>query len=414
MKILLTSATIIDASSSHHLTTQDILIENGQILKIGNLADLPADKIMSGLYVSQGWFDSSVSFGEPGYEERETLENGLRTSALSGFTTVAVNPNTNPVADSHADIAFIKAQSKEHGVTLLPIGALTTGSQGEALAELYDMQKAGAIAFGDYKKSISNANLVKIALQYAQNFDGLVLSFPNDSKIAGKGIVNEHISSTKLGLKGIPALAEVLHVARELTILEYTGGKLHIPTISTSESIALISNAKAKGLDVSCSVAISNLFFDDEMLDGFDSHYKLMPPLRNKEQVAALRAAVLDSTIDMVTSDHNPLNIELKQVEFDHAAYGSIGLESAFGALNSLFGTEKTIEILTAGKKRFGCEVHPIEEGNQANLTLFLPEESYTFSEKDIHSTSLNSIFLGHTLKGKAQGIIAKNQLIIQ
>lgn len=186
MKILLTSATIIDASSSHHLTTQDILIENGQILKIGNLADLPADKIMSGLYVSQGWFDSSVSFGEPGYEERETLENGLRTSALSGFTTVAVNPNTNPVADSHADIAFIKAQSKEHGVTLLPIGALTTGSQGEALAELYDMQKAGAIAFGDYKKSISNANLVKIALQYAQNFDGLVLSFPNDSKIAGK------------------------------------------------------------------------------------------------------------------------------------------------------------------------------------------------------------------------------------
>lgn len=344
MKILLTSATIIDASSSHHLTTQDILIENGQILKIGNLADLPADKIMSGLYVSQGWFDSSVSFGEPGYEERETLENGLRTSALSGFTTVAVNPNTNPVADSHADIAFIKAQSKEHGVTLLPIGALTTGSQGEALAELYDMQKAGAIAFGDYKKSISNANLVKIALQYAQNFDGLVLSFPNDSKIAGKGIVNEHISSTKLGLKGIPALAEVLHVARELTILEYTGGKLHIPTISTSESIALISNAKAKGLDVSCSVAISNLFFDDEMLDGFDSHYKLMPPLRNKEQVAALRAAVLDGTIDMVTSDHNPLNIELKQVEFDHAAYGSIGLESAFGALNSLLAPKRPLK----------------------------------------------------------------------
>jgi dihydroorotase len=410
MKILVKSVKIIDKHTAYHNKKLDILIENGIIKKIGKDLTIKADKILShkNLHISRGWFDSSVSFGEPGFEERETIENGLDTAAKSGFTNIVLNPNTYPVIDNNSAITSIISKAMNHPVTLFPTGALTIKSEGVDLAELFDMKQGGAIAFGDYKRAVKNPNLLKIALQYAQNFDALVQSFPQEDRIAGKGMVNEEKNSTSLGLKGIPNLAEELQITRDLYLLEYTGGKLHIPTVSTKKSVALIRQAKKKGLDVSCSVAIHNLIFTDELLNDFDTNAKVLPPLRTKEDIKALLKGVKDGTIDMITSDHSPIDIEHKKVEFDNALYGSIGLESAFGALHTLFSTEDVVEILCRGKQRFGLEDREIKEGNPADLSLFIPDENYVFSKANIFSTSKNSIFIGHQLKGKALGIITK------
>ncbi len=414
MNILIKSATIIDSKSDFHNQTQDILVEKGLITKIGKSIKNPKkykEIKFDNLHISQGWFDSSVCFGEPGYEERETLDNGLKTAANSGFTAVAVNANTNPVVDSNSDITFLKSRAKNNIVTLLPIGALTKSSEGTELAELYDMQNAGAVAFNDYKKSISNANLLKLALQYSCGFNGLICSFPQDDNIAGIGVMNEHQTSATLGLKGIPNISEELQVARDLFLLEYSGGRLHIPTISTAKSVDLIRQAKSKKLDVSCSVAIHNLCLKDELVSEFDSKYKVLPPLRSQTDIDALIEGVKDGTIDMVTSDHNPLDVEHKRVEFDHASYGTIGLESAFSALQTIFTLKKTIEILTRGKERFNVGNDSINIGNKLNITLFNPIINYTFSINDIVSKSKNSIFEDQSLKGIVYGVVANKQI---
>lgn len=416
MKILLKSATIVDASSKHHLSQRDVLIENGKITKIDK--SIPGAKdikevILENLYISPGWFDSSVSFGEPGYEERETIENGLKTAALSGFTSVALNANSFPVSDSKGHIKFIKSKAENNAVNAYPIGALTMGSKGVDLAELYDMQSDGAVSFYDYKHPIANPNLLKIALQYTQGFDGLVQSFPFEKSVARNGMVNEEVNSTRLGLKGIPALSEELQIIRDLYILEYTGGKLHIPTISTKKAVDLIKDAKKKGLNVSCSVAIFNLILTDDVLEDFDTDYKLLPPLRTTEDVKALIKGLKDGIIDGITSDHNPIDQEHKKVEFEHAYFGSIGLEGCFGALNKVLGFEEAIKALTGLKSIFDIPSAKIEEGEPAEITLFNPNENWKFSKSDIISASKNAALLNVDLKGKPYGIFANNQLIL-
>ena len=291
MSTLIKNATIIDANSPYHHKKKDILISDGKLEKI---ADSIPNKDnftiveLENLHVSCGWFDTSVSLGEPGFEERETIKNGLQTAAKSGFTSIAINANTNPVIDSKADVEYLISKANKSAINLYPIAALTQGSKGVEMAELFDMQQSGAIAFGDYNKSIENDKLMKIALLYAQNFNGLVLSFPKNNAIAGEGIANEGINSTKLGLKGIPALAEHIQISRDLFLLEYTGGKLHIPTITTSKSVALIKEAKKKGLQVTCSVTAHHLILTDDELHSFDSNFKTNPPLRTKEDIKAL------------------------------------------------------------------------------------------------------------------------------
>jgi len=417
MTILLKSATIIDSSSPFHLQTKDILIEKGIIKKIASSIknETSIKEInLENLHISQGWFDTSVSFGEPGFEERETIENGLKTAAKSGFTAVAVNPNTNPVVDNKSAIEFIKNKAENTATDLFPIGNLTKGAEGRDLAELYDMQNSGAIAFGDYNKSISNANFLKISLQYVQNFDGLVLSFPQDNSIAGKGIVNEEKNSTKLGLSGMPALAEEMQIARDLFILEYTGGKLHIPTISTANAVSQIKKAKKKGLNVTCSVAAHHLVLNDDELTKFDSNSKILPPLRTSKDSKALIKGLNSGVIDMITSDHNPIDIEHKKVEFQNAKFGTIGMESLFGALNNVIDTEILIKCLTSNpRNRFNVSSAVINEGEKANLTLFNPNSTYKFIEENIISTSKNSIFLNKTLNGKVYGVIANNKAVL-
>ncbi len=416
MKILIKSAKIIDKSSQYHNQTKDILIENGIIKKIENSIDnnKNIDEIsFPNLHISQGWFDSSVCFGEPGFEERETIENGLKTAAKSGFTAVAVNPNTNPPADNNSTIEFLISKSKKSVTKLFPIGNLTKKGESYDIAELFDMQNSGAIAFGDYNKSISNANLLKIGLQYAQNFDGLVLSFPQDNSIAQSGLVNENINSTKLGLKGIPALAEEMQIARDLFVLEYTGGKLHIPTISTAKSIDLIKNAKKKGLDVTCSVSAHHLSLTDDEIINFDANSKVLPPLRTSKDIKALIKGLTEGTIDMITSDHNPIDIEHKNVEYSRAEFGTIGLESLFGVLSNKLDINILIECLTTKPRdRFKIKNPIIAEGEKTEITLFNPDGEFIFTEKDILSNSKNSVFLNKNSYGKVYGIISNNKMI--
>lgn len=417
MNFLLKAATVIDPKSPFHRQTVDILIENGIITDINTTikaSDHVEEVTLDNLHVSQGWFDSSVSFGEPGYEERETIDHGLQVAAKSGFTAIALHPNTFPITDNSTSVGFLKGKPQNSAVSLYPIGALTIQSKGIDMAELYDMQQAGAIAFGDYKKAIQNPNLLKIALLYAQNFGGLVLSFPQENNIAGKGMVNEEEQSTLLGLKGIPALAEELQIARDLFLLEYTGGTLHIPTISTAKSVALIRDAKAKGLQVSCSTTVHHLTLTDKELVTFDTNYKVLPPLRTQKDVNALVKGIKDGTIDMVTSDHQPIDVEHKKVEFDHAKYGTTGLESAFGTLNNVLDIEQTIALLTRGKSIFKIESESIEKGNKADLSLFSPMNNTTFTEEHIISSSRNSAFIGKPIKGTPYGIIAKGKMILK
>ena len=416
MKLIIRNATVVDTLSPHHLETIDLKINGNTIEEIGKQLTLSDDyKVieLEDLHISPGWFDSSVSLGEPGFEERETIQNGLQVAAKSGFTAIALQPNTFPVLDNQAQIRFVKEKARANAVEVYPIGALTKNAEGTDLAELFDMKRAGAIAFGDYGKAISNANLLKIGLQYAQDFDGLVISFPQDYKIKGNGVVHEGSVSTRLGLKGIPALAEELMVARDLFLLEYTGGKLHIPTISSAHAVELIRNAKAKGLAVTCSVSVHHLVLTDDRLDGFDTRYKVSPPLRDNFNRKALIQGVLDNTIDMITSDHNPMDIEHKKMEFDLAKNGTIGLESAFGALQTVLPMEVIITKFNRGKRVFGLEQSIIDKNQLANFTFFNPKKKWNFSKEAILSKSKNSAFLGYEMLGKVYGIYNNEQLIL-
>lgn len=416
MNLIIRKATIIDPQSPFHNQTVDLKITEGVIEKIGVSipnADTHQEFQQDGLHISQGWFDTSVSFGEPGFEDRETIANGLDVAAKSGFTGIALQPNSYPIIDNQSQVHFVKQKAINSSTELFPIGALTKGSEGKDMAELFDMKNAGAIAFGDYGKSLANANLLKIGLQYVQDFDGLVIAFCQDETIKGNGVANEGIVSTRLGLKGIPNLAEELIVARNLFLLEYTGGKMHIPTISTAKSVALIKEAKKKGLQVTCSVSVHHLVMTDEKLEGFDTRYKVSPPLRTDNDRQSLIAGVIDNTIDCITSDHNPIDIENKKMEFDLAKNGTIGLESAFGALATVLHLEKIVEKLTFGKNILNIESEIINENKKANLTLFQITPNWTFKKENILSKSKNSAFLGHEMAGKVIGIFTKGKLVL-
>ena len=415
MKILLKNATILDTKGAFHLQKLDVFIADGVIQQVGKELSVDADQVVikDNLHLSIGWFDSSVCFGEPGYEERETIENGLKTASLSGFTEIAIQPETYPVVDNQAAVVQLKNYASVYPTQLYPVATFSKGKLGKNLTEFYDLQQKGAVAFGDFLNPIENPELLKIALLYTQRFEGLVQSFPRDQRIAHSGVVHEGEISTQLGLSGIPSLSETLHIRRDLHLLAYTGGKIHLPFISSAEGVEMIRKAKQQGLQVSCSVALANLGLNDLTLEGFNTAYKLMPPLRSKEDQSALKEGLLDGTIDMITSHHQPLNVELKQVEFENAANGTVGLESMFGILNTLFPLEKVIQFLTQGRSIYGLTTPKIEKGSKANLTLFNPQGNSIFKEEDILSQSKNCAFIGQKTEGKVYGTILGNKYTI-
>lgn len=414
MQLLIQQVTLFAPKSEFHLQTKDVLLQDGIIQQIADSITVKAEQVIpaSGYVLSIGWLDGLVSFGEPGYEERETLANGLQVAAKSGFTHVILQPNTLPVTDNEVQVSWLQQASQHTATKILVQGALTQQTEGNHMAEMYAMHQAGAICFGDYGKSIDNSLLLKIALEYTKDFNGLVVAFSQDTHLAFKGYVNEGEVSTKLGMKGIPAMAEAVAVARNLALLEYTGGKMHIPLVSTLESVRLIKEAKAKGLHVTCSASVHHLCLTDEYLTSFDTNYKVKPPLRDEAIRLGLVQAVLDNVIDIIVTDHCPMDIEHKKLEFDLAKFGTIGLESAFGALCQVLPWEKVVEKLTRGYAVFGVEEPKIAIGQKVNLTLFDPNKSWEFQEKDILSKSKNSAFIGRPMQGKSIAVIHQNQMV--
>lgn len=408
MKILLKNATLIHEKSPFHNKQKDVLVENGIISQIEDHIETNDATVIEfeDLHLSSGWFDPCVSFGEPGYEERETLANGLLTAAKSGFTHIVLNPDTHPMLDSYTDVSHLLQRSQNHTTSLHISASLSEASVGENMAPLYEMHKAGAVAFGDFNQSHKNPNLMRIALDYVQSFDGLIQAYPLDPILSNNGQMHEGEVSTHMGLKGIPHIAETIILARDLQLLEYTGGRMHIPYISSAASVELIRTAKKKGLKVSCAVSIAHIHATEQNLIDFDAAFKITPPLRSTADQRALREGLLDGTIDAVTSLHQPLNPEIKDLEFVQAKEGSVGLEAAFGILTNYFPLDKTIAFLTRGKRIFKINDFGFELGASADLTLFTPKGSQKLTEEQLHSTSKNSLFIGSTLKGSVYGCL--------
>lgn len=420
MKVLIKQATIVSHSSPFNGLTKDILIADGIINKIGdNIIDKDATAIQQqGLHVSIGWIDIFSHFCDPGFEYRETLETGASAAVAGGFTEVMLLPNTNPAVHNKSQVEYIVQKAKLLPVSIHPVGAVTKNAEGNELAEMYDMQQSGAIAFGDGINAIQNSGLLIKALQYVKTFDGTIIQVPDDKTIAANGLMNEGIVSTQLGLPGKPAMAEELIVARDIKLARYADSRIHFTGITTAKSLEYIKRAKEGGIKVTCSVTPYHLFFSDEDLRTYDTNLKVNPPLRNKENKDALLKGLVDGTVDCIASHHIPYNYDNKVCEFEYAKNGMIGLESLFGVVwsmvNGQWSIDKMVETLSVTPRRiFGLPVPVISEGSVADITLFNPNEEYVFEKTMIASKSKNSAFAGKQLKGKVIGVINKGQVVL-
>jgi len=417
MNLLIKSATVIDPNSPFNQKAVDILIEKGIITKIAPEIEADAELVEAeGLFVSPGFFDLNCNIGELGLETKEDLKTGTAAATAGGFTGVALMPNTIPPVHSKAEIEYLMNRAKRNLVDVYPLGAISHKREGKDLAEMYDMFLSGAKAFTDGNRPVQDAGLMERALLYAQGFDALIMSYPEDTAIAGKAKVNEGEISTILGMKGIPPLAEELMIARDLYLAEYTGSRIHFTTISTTRSVELIREAKRKGLEVTCDVAAHHLVLTDEALMGFDSLYKVKPPLRTRDDVNALLKGLKDGTIDAIVSQHTPHEVEFKDVEFEVAEFGIIGLQTAFAlALKAGLDIELIIEKLAiAPREILNVEIPSIAEGNDANLVLFDLGEEWEYTKANNKSKSYNSPYIGQNLTGKVLLTTNNNHLYKQ
>jgi dihydroorotase len=419
MNLLIKSAKIIDSNSKYHNKIMDVFIKDGKIEKIAKSIKSCKESLAKGteieysannLHLSPGWFDLHANFSEPGNEQKETLESGSKAAIKGGFTGIMIMPNTTPSLDNKGMIKFIQNATTGNIVDILPAGNLTKKQEGNDIVEMHDMSKAGCLAFTDDKQSIKRNEVLKIAMLYAKDCNALIMNYPNENSIANDGYMHEGAVSTQLGLKGIPALAEEMMVDRDISICEYTNGRFHLSYLSTKGSVEKIKKAKSKGLNITADVALHNLFLTDEAINNFDTRYKVMPPLRTKKDNKALIKALKEGTIDVITTDHSPQDDEHKRVEFDNAADGIIGLESAFGLLGKYLlpqlGLSQLIEKIAINpRKILGINEATLTEGNIANITLFNPDMEWEFTKKDIKSKSNNTPFIGEKLKGKALAI---------
>ena len=414
MNLLIKSATIIDPSSLFHQKVSDILIEKGHITKIASGIDADVETIdAKGKYVSPGFFDLNCNIGELGLETKEDLQTGTKAAMAGGFTGLALMPNTQPPVHSKAEVEYLLNRAKNNLVDVYPLGTISHKREGKDMAEMYDMFLSGAKAFTDGNRPVQDAGLMERALLYTQGFDALILSYPEDTAIAGKAKVHEGEVSTLLGMKGIPSLAEELMIARDLYLAEYTGSKIHFSTISTQRSVELIKEAKRKGLKVTCDVAAHHLVLTDEALLGFDSQFKVKPPLRTQKDVEALLNGLKDGTIDAIVSQHTPHEVEFKDVEFEVAEYGMIALQTAFSIVLST-GLDLSLivqKMAVTPREILSIESAIIAEGSKANLTMFDVDAEWEYTRKNNQSKSYNSPFMAQNLKGKVLLVYNNNHL---
>ena len=418
MNLVIKDVTIADPNSPFNQKISDVRISGGRIKEIGNnLQRGEGEEVFdgTGCCVSPGFFDLNCSIGDPGFETREDIQSATAAAAAGGFTGIAVLPNTQPVMHSKGEVEYVINRSRGNLVGVYPLGAISRDLAGKELAELYDMQQAGAIAFTDGNKPIVDDGFMSRALQYAKGFGGLLMVYPENASLAGKSQVNESATTVLLGMKGIPALAEEMQVSRDLFLAAYHDSPVHMSTISTAGSVDLIRKAKANGVQVTCDVAVHNLVFTEEMLKDFDSNYKVKPPLRASSDLEALLAGLRDGTIDAITSQHRPQEIEHKDVEFEIAAYGILGLQTALPLLlqAGLTPAEIADKLSLAPRKILKLDLPAIQENTEANFCVYSTKESWTYDAASNLSKSSNSPLLKQTLTGKVKLVYNNNQFRI-
>lgn len=412
MQLLIKNAHIVDINSPYHLQTVDVLIEGDTITSIGSLtSDTAQIWDAAGASVYPGMAELHSDLGEPGNEESETLLSGAAAAAAGGFTAVGVVSNGHPYADNKTGVDFIVNKSDQSPIHLIPIGTATKGRAGEELSEMFDMHQHGSPMFGDYKHGITNANVLKLALLYSRSF-GRIMVHPEDENLVAGGKMNEGETSTFVGLKGTPALSEYLRISRDIQLLEYTEGALHIASISTKEGIEAVRVAKAKGLNLTCSVNIHHLLYTDQAVSTYDTSFKVSPPLRTSEDQKALIEAVIDGTVDCLTVDHLPKDIEQKQCEFDNAAFGMAGFEGAIcHLLDALELSPERVQALLSTNPRalLGMPELCIKEGGVAELTVISQEgQDWT----GFASKAFNNPMIGSTTKHAVKAVVVKGAIL--
>lgn len=419
MRILIKSVNILDEGSPYNGLVKNVFVNDGKIVSIGDQLS-EADQIIDGtnLFLSPGWFDMRVTIGDPGLEHKEDIISACNAAAFGGFTEIACLPNTMPSIQSKDVIVYIKSKSQFHLVQVYPMGAVTMERQGKDLTEMMDLHYAGAIAFTDGDKPIWHPDVLLKSLQYLKPLNALLINHAEEKHLTHGGQMNEGLESTLLGLKGLPNLAEELMIARDLQILEYTGGKIHFAHVSSPGSLKLIREARTKGLQVTCDVAAYTLALDDTYVRSFDSNLKVNPPLRTMDDINRIIDGVVDGTIDVIVSDHVPHEEESKKLEFDLAEFGMIGMETAFAVANTYAGNKiplnTIVQKLTVGpRKILNLPIPVIQEGREANMTLFDPQREWVLTVDQIKSKSRNSPFIGKKLKGKAVAVFNKNKFIL-
>ncbi|MBI3142555.1 MAG: hypothetical protein HYZ16_06990 [Bacteroidetes bacterium] len=388
-------------------------IANGRVAYIGH--DMPnhaAEMVdTKGAFFSVGWFDPLANFCEPGLEHKEDIESGARVAIRGGFTRVGVLPDTDPVLDSNPQLAYIVERSRgvlPH-VHVLP-SFVKRGNHGE-LSEVLEMEEAGALAFAQPRSVMLHSSVVLKSMEYLRPTGKRLVLYVNDKKTVPGAFVHEGMANVQMGMRGIPDFCEEVLVKQYIELLRYTQSSCHLSGISSRKSLPYIEKAKHEGLDISCDVSVNQLLFNEYHVLGFDTNYKLEPPLRSEDDQLALIEAVKSGLIDVVTAQHQPHEADAKRTEIHLAEFGVIGLQTVFPLLCQVFSVEKAVEILAVHNRRpFGVAEKGLNVGDEAEITFYMPDTTWVFDEAANESKSANSMSMGKLLKGKAVGVVAKGQ----
>ncbi len=414
VSLLLRGGRVIDPAARLD-GTADVLILEGRVAEVRPGIELGSDLMASvqrveagGLWVTPGWVDMHVHLREPGEEYKETIASGTRAAAAGGFVAVACMPNTKPPNDCAAVTEFIRKRAREEGYChVFPVGAVSRGLKGEELSEFGELREAGAVAVTDDGRPVVSSLMMRRALEYARIFDLPVISHAEDLGLSSGGLMHEGVVASMLGLRGIPAAAEVIMVQRDIALAELTGGRLHIAHVSAAGSVHAIRAAKQRGIQVTAETAPHYFTLSHEALTGFDPVFKVNPPLRGAEDVEAVKQGLADGTLDAIATDHAPHSVLEKDTEFEYAANGMIGLESALplvldlvreGVLNPLGAVEK---VSTHPARILGLPLGRILQGEPANLTVIDPEVSHVIDSRTFQSKSRNCPFDGRGVRGR-------------
>lgn len=421
MTLLLCGGTLVDPSQNIERVC-DLLIEKGRIARIGKIEPQKGwRKVdLSGLVVCPGLVDMHVHFREPGQEEKETIETGSRAAVAGGFTSVACMPNTAPVNDCEAVTRFMIEKARDVNLANVhPVGAITKSSQGKELAEIGQMVKSGALAISDDGMPVQNSQVMRRAMEYARIFDVPVLDHCEEPNLAAGGCMNESSVSTELGLRGLNGVAEEMHVVRDLILSRLTGAHVHICHISTAESVDWVRRAKEQGVSVTCEVTPHHLSLADEALRNYDTNYKMNPPLRTRRDLDALLEALADGTIDCIATDHAPHHRLDKEVTFEEAANGIIGLESSvpvcceFLIGQRVISLSRLVELMSVNPSRIlKLDRGTLREGSVADITVLDPARDVTIDVESFKSKSRNCPYDGMRLHGQSMMTIVKGRIV--